>query len=307
MADPYSEGVPQEQRGNAPTAAKEESWAEMTTRERDAVVALGFDQQRWDTESLDEPLIYDRAWASLSAAQQAAAATLGMVAEEFADFVKPEPQVPQEQRGNAPTAAKEESWAEMTTRERDAVVALGFDQQRWDTESLDEPLIYDRAWASLSAAQQAAAATLGMVAEEFADFVKPEPQPSWRETEPEPEPEPELRSRSSSPSMALRQREPSPVDELEGLRQKIHEFLDEVGIGSPGAEGATSNRGFDSAPLIEFAHAHKLHFQTADEIYAEYVKHQMMEIERALRSSEHVDAASTRTLPEVFGPTSECM
>jgi hypothetical protein len=210
--------------------------------------------------------------------------------------------VPPAARGTSPDApaGKEKAWAEMTQRERDAVVALGWEQQRWDDPPEDEPLVYDQAWASLSPAQQAAAATLGMVAEEFEDFVKAEPEDSWGR-EPEPEPEPE-------PSTVLHQTEMdlSPEDELEMVRHKIHEFLDEVGIGSPGAAGATSNRGFDSAPLIEFAHDHKLHDKTADEIYAAYVEHQTMEIERALRSSEH-ESQSIRTLPEIFGPTSECM
>ena len=85
--------------------------------------------------------------------------------------------------------------------------------------------------------------------------------------------------------------------ELEMVRHKIHEFLDEVGIGTPGATGATSNRGFDSEPMIEFAHDHKMHDKTADEIYAAYVEHQMMEIERSVDGGSTPSPISELTTP----------
>jgi hypothetical protein len=66
------------------------------------------------------------------------------------------------------------------------------------------------------------------------------------------------------------------------LTTKLASWLATIPIGSPGAEGATSQRGYDAKPLITFAMAEGLEDADADEIYRLWVEWQMEEAERRM-------------------------
>lgn len=127
----------------------------------------------------------------------------------------------------------------------------------------------------------------------------PEPMPkpeleSESESEPEPELEPELVPEPELEPMSDPALDPEPEppvsmllpvdggDPHRALVQKIAEFLGDIPIGTPGAEGATSQRGFDANPLVEFAEQAGLHDATAEEIYIQFVEAKTREAEEML-------------------------
>eukprot|EP01043_Picozoa_sp_COSAG02_P055711 COSAG02_NODE_6506_length_3532_cov_2.090009_4_plen_682_part_01 len=148
---------------------------------------------------------------------------------------------------------------------------------------------------------------------------EPEPQPvdqSWAaEPEPEPEAEPALDTIRLSPPSRTGPRgdadrtpsilRPRPTDLLGLLDTKIKLFLDEVGIGSPGPEGATSDRVFDAAPLVEFAASRGMEAEEPDFIYKAYVSHKLRTAEHGLHDSFR-DTGTLDLFP-LFGSTSDCM
>eukprot|EP01052_Picozoa_sp_SAG31_P006347 SAG31_NODE_290_length_18324_cov_33.408889_16_plen_98_part_00 len=68
---------------------------------------------------------------------------------------------------------------------------------------------------------------------------------------------------------------PTLEDAEEQLLNKIHAFLGDVGIGRPGGEGSTSERGFDAGPMVAFALQEGLAGESAEEIYRSWVEWQM--------------------------------
>jgi hypothetical protein len=59
------------------------------------------------------------------------------------------------------------------------------------------------------------------------------------------------------------------------VTKKVGVFLDEVGIGQPGAEDSTSARRFDSGPMVRFAIDEGHYDEPAEEIYRLWVERQM--------------------------------
>ena len=73
------------------------------------------------------------------------------------------------------------------------------------------------------------------------------------------------------------------------IRHKLEVFLGGVPIGKPGAEGSTSERGFDCSPMVEFAMEHgggaELVGESAEEIYGRYVEWKVRQGEEDARAT----------------------
>ena len=100
---------------------------------------------------------------------------------------------------------------------------------------------------------------------------------------PEPEPEPESQ-------------------QMQDLRQKLGDFLGGVPIGSPGPEGATSSRGFDATPILQFAAGAELFDASAEQIYAQFVEHKNREGEAALGLEPESAHAQETDAAQADGP-----
>ena len=70
------------------------------------------------------------------------------------------------------------------------------------------------------------------------------------------------------------------------LRRRLTAFLDDVPIGSPGPEGATSHRSFDATAIVEFAVGAGLFTASPEDIYAQYVESKSKAAEDALSQGE---------------------
>jgi len=88
---------------------------------------------------------------------------------------------------------------------------------------------------------------------------------------------------------------------VDTLQRKIAEFLGDIPIGAPGAEGATSERRFDAGPLVHFAEQAGLHTASAEEIYREYVDSKHKEAEAQLMESSPQSLHSAYSKPDAEG------
>jgi hypothetical protein len=115
------------------------------------------------------------------------------------------------------------------------------------------------------------------------------PPAAGKEPEPEPEPGPPLDGDSEEVDLG----------QTLSLRQKIDAFLGDIPIGRPGAEGATSQRGFDATPLVEFAENANLHDASAEDIYCLFVEAKTREAEEQLMGAPNAsDPPPARTAPD---------
>jgi hypothetical protein len=144
-------------------------------------------------------------------------------------------------------------WDEFHLNERGAAELLGWDERTWNQGDPTPRNGSMRRWARLTSAERTAVGVLGWT------------QQSWDADQPEQRP-PVTTPVAASP--------PSPTD---GLRAKLEAWLSTVGIGSPGPEGATSERRFDYEELLAFARAQPqpLRVAPAEEIYRAFVEHQL--------------------------------
>ena len=108
------------------------------------------------------------------------------------------------------------------------------------------------------------------------------------EPEPEPEPEPHFAHHSGGGQQATAR---------DALQRKIDVFLGTVPIGTPGAAGATSQRGYDPTALIDFAEGEGLHDATAEEIYGQFVEAKLAAAEAEMPPPPVVDADSNMGSP----------
>jgi hypothetical protein len=88
---------------------------------------------------------------------------------------------------------------------------------------------------------------------------------------------------------------------VDTLQRKIAEFLGDIPIGAPGAEGATSERRFDAGPLVHFAEQAGLHTASAEEIYRQYVDSKHKEAEAQLMESSPQSLHSAYSKPDAEG------
>ena len=124
---------------------------------------------------------------------------------------------------------------------------------------------------------------------------QPEDPESAELSDPEPEPEPVADGATvdSEQSLAGDMGKGEEEDGGAKIRRKIAEFLGDIPIGRPGAEGATSERGFDHTPLIEFAEREGLHDASAEEIYCMFVEAKTREAEAQLMDGASGGGSST--------------
>jgi hypothetical protein len=88
---------------------------------------------------------------------------------------------------------------------------------------------------------------------------------------------------------------------VDTLQRKIAQFLGDIPIGAPGAEGATSERRFDAGPLVHFAEQAGLHTASAEEIYRQYVDSKHKEAEAQLMESSPQSLHSAYSKPDAEG------
>ena len=74
----------------------------------------------------------------------------------------------------------------------------------------------------------------------------------------------------------------APLSPRAALEEKMNSWLATIPIGVGGAEGGTSHRVYEPAPLVEFAMREGLEEEGADEIYRLYVERQVADAEEEM-------------------------
>ena len=103
----------------AEPASADKLWSELSKKEKEAVLVLGYSQLAWDNPW---PAAGDKYFAQLTAAEKAAAQELGYDATSWDNESGNEPQ----------PAAGNKGWSEFSNKERAAASKLGYTEFTWD-------------------------------------------------------------------------------------------------------------------------------------------------------------------------------
>lgn len=122
------------------TKYEEVKWKELPKDAKEAATALGYDEEKWDTDAWID--IQDYWWEDLSEEQAAAATALGWDITSWDNKYE------------------ESSWADLPDNVEKAAVFLGFTQEMWDDDSWPEGL-EEKSYDDLTKDEVAAVAVLG--------------------------------------------------------------------------------------------------------------------------------------------------
>ncbi len=101
-----------------PPASAGKKWQDLSAAERAAAESLGYDEAKWDRQTAPLP---ESGWDALTPTEQNSWSVLGWTRENW-DY------------GPAPPSSSK-SWSQLSTAERNAAKSLGYDESKWDEEN----------------------------------------------------------------------------------------------------------------------------------------------------------------------------